>query len=325
MEYVRLGNCGTKVSRLGFGAMGFGSKDWRGWVLEIDESRAIVDRALDAGINFFDTCDYYSAGRSEEILADVLVDRVNREDIVLATKVGMNMGPGPNDRGFSKKHLLSAVDNSLRRLRTDYVDLYQTHIWDRTSNIEEMMEAFDHLVRAGKVLHVGVADMPAWQLAKAQHTASSRGWTKFVSVQNHYNLIYREDERELLPFCRDHGVALICYSPMGRGFLAGNRSIDDWGTTVRAKTDDFAQNMYYREADFEVARRVGEVASKMSVQPAQVALAWVLEQPGMTAPIFGATAVDHVDRAVEALGMKLSPEHSSYLEAAYQTRPLPAK
>jgi aryl-alcohol dehydrogenase-like predicted oxidoreductase len=323
MDYVRLGTCGLHVSRLGLGAMGFGSKDWRGWVLDVNESRAIVDRALDAGINFFDTCDYYSAGRSEEILGEVLLQRVNREDVVIATKVGMNMGPGPNNRGFSRKHLLAALDNSLQRLGTDYIDLYQTHIWDRGTNIEEMMEAFDYVVRSGKVLHVGVADMPAWQFSKALYTSMSRGWTKFVSVQNHYNLIYREDERELLPLCRDQGIGLISYSPMGRGFLAGNRSNDDWGTTIRAKTDDFAQNVYYREADFEVARRVGEVADKLNVQPVQVALAWVLGKPGMTAPIFGATAIEHVDRAIEALDLQLDGEDAKYLEEAYQPRPLP--
>jgi aryl-alcohol dehydrogenase-like predicted oxidoreductase len=323
MQYVRLGNCGLMVSRLGLGAMGFGSKSWRGWVLEIEESRAIVDHALRAGINFFDTCDYYSAGRSEEILGEVLLDRVNRADVVLATKVGMNMGPGPNDRGFSRKHLIAAVEASLKRLRTDYIDLYQTHIWDGSTNIEEMMEAFDHLVRNGKVLHIGVADMPAWQFSKAMHIAEQHGWARFVSVQNHYNLVYREDERELLPLCRDQGIGLVCYSPMARGFLAGNRTTDDWGTTVRAKTDDFAQNMYFREADFEVARRVSEVAAKINVQPVQVALAWVLSRPGMTAPIFGATAIDHVDHAVAALDIHLDADDCKYLEQAYQPRPLP--
>jgi len=320
MDYVRLGDCGLKVSKLGLGAMGFGSKDWRGWVLEADESRAIVDRALDQGINFFDTCDFYSAGRSEEILGQVLLRRVNRDEVVIATKVGMNMGPGPNDRGFSRKHLLKAVDASLARLGVDHIDLYQTHIWDRSSNLEEMVLAFDHLVKSGKVLHVGITDMPAWQFATCLHIADQHQASRFVSAQNHYNLIFREDERELMPLCRAENIALISYSPMGRGFLAGNRHNNDWGDTIRAKTDDFAQKLYYRDSDFEVANRVGEVANKLSITPTQVALAWVLSKPGITAPIFGATSPDQVDTAIAALDIQLSEEDCHYLETAYEPR-----
>ena len=323
MEYLRLGSCGLKVSRLGLGAMGFGDKGWREWVLNEEQAKPIVSRALDLGIIFFDTCDYYSAGVSETILGHCLADYVNRDDLVIATKVGMTMGTGANARGFSRKHLFEAVDRSLQRLGTDYIDLYQTHIWDRSTNIEEMMVAFDDLVRSGKVLYIGVTDMPAWQFAKAQQAAQRNGGVRFVSVQNHYNLIYREDERELLPLCRDGGVGLIPYSPMGRGFLAGNRSAEGWGTTTRAKTDDFAQRVYFRDADFEVARRVAEIAQRRGLEPTQIALAWVLSRADIVAPIFGATDVTHVDHAVAALDVVLEAEECEYLQGAYLPRPLP--
>lgn len=322
MNYVGLGSSGLKVSCLGLGAMSFGDKSWRGWVLDEEESRVIVRRALDHGINFFDTCDYYSNGVSEQILAQTLLKDAPRQEIVLATKLGMNMGPGPNDRGFSRKHLADAVDHSLRRLGTDYIDLYQTHIWDPNTNIEEMMDAFNDLIKCGKVLYIGTTDIPAWQFAKAQHIAATRGWHRFVSVQNHYNLIFREHERELLPLCRDQGIGLIPYSPMGRGFLANNRRAEEWGDTIRAKTDDFAQNVYFRDADFEVAKRTAEVAEKNGVKSTQVALAWVLAQPNITSPIFGATKPEHVDDAIETVDMSLNAEDIGYLEAAYRPRPL---
>ena len=322
MNYLRLGNCGLKVSQLGLGAMGFGDKSWRGWVLDENESRGIVRKALDQGINFFDTCDFYSSGVSEKILAKPLLVDAPRQEIVLATKLGMNMGPGPNDRGFSRKHVFEAVDQSLRRLGTDYIDLYQTHIWDPSTNIEEMMEAFHDLIKSGKVLYIGTTDIPAWQFAKAQHIAAMRGWHRFVSVQNHYNLIFREHERELLPLCRDQGIGLIPYSPMGRGFLANNRRKVGWGDTVRAETDDFAQNVYFRDADFEVASRVAEVAKNMDVKPTQVALAWVLAQPNITSPIFGATKPEHIDDALASIEITLERQDIAYLEAAYAPRPL---
>ena len=322
MKYVRLGKSGLMVSRLGLGAMGFGDKSWRGWVMNEDESRVIVRKALDHGINFFDTCDYYSSGVSEQILSKTLMLDAPRQDIVLATKLGMNMGPGPNDRGFSRKHVFDAIDQSLRRLGTDYIDLYQTHIWDPSANIEEVMGAFDDVIKSGKVLYIGTTDIPAWQFAKAQHIASMRGWHQFVSVQNHYNLIFREHERELLPLCRDQGIGLIPYSPMGRGFLANNRRIKEWGDTIRAQTDDFAQNMYFRDADFEVAKRTAKVAEKLGVKPTQVALAWVLAQRDIAAPIFGATKTDHVDDAVATIDLSLDNEDMKYLEAAYGPRPL---
>ena len=280
MEYVRLGNCGLKVSRLGLGAMGIGDKGWREWVLDEEQAGPIVRRALDCGINLFDTCNYYSAGLSEAVLGRVLLNDAKRDEIVIATKVGLPTGEGPNSGGFSRKNLFEAVDRSLERLGTDYIDLYQTHIWDPATNIDEMMGAFDDLVRSGKVLYVGAADMPAWQFAKALYAAERSGGARFVSMHNHYNLIFREDERELLPLCRDAGVGLISYSPMARGFLAGNRRVEGWGDTSRARTDDFAQKLYYRDADFEVARRVGETAERRGVEPTQIALAWVLVDLG---------------------------------------------
>ena len=325
MDHVRLGTCGLKVSRLGLGAMGFGDKSWRGWVLDENESRAIVRRALDHGISFFDTCDFYSSGVSEQILGRTLLVDARREDIVLATKVGMPLSSGANARGFSRKHMFDALDDSLRRLGTDYVDLYQTHIWDPTTNIDEMMSSFHDLVRSGKTRYVGVTDMPAWQFGKALNTARNSGWEGFVSVQNHYNLLYREDERELLPLCRAEGVGLIPYSPMGRGFLAGNRRREGWGDTVRAETDDFAQKVYYRDADFDVASRVAEIATARELKPTQIALAWVLNQKAIAAPIFGATSPGQIDDAVAALDIELQEQELAYLEAGYQPRPLPAR
>ena len=322
MSYVRLGNSGLKVSRLGLGAMSFGDKSWRGWVLNEEESRVIVRKALDHGINFFDTCDFYSSGVSEQILSKTLMVDAPRQEVVLATKLGMNMGPGPNDRGFSRKHMFDAIDQSLQRLGTDYIDLYQTHIWDPSTNIEEMMGAFDDVIKSGKVRYIGTTDIPAWQLAKAQHIAATRGWHRFVSVQNHYNLIFREHERELLPLCRDQGIGLIPYSPMGRGFLANNRRKEDWGDTIRAETDDFAQNVYFRDGDFEVAKRTAEVAQKRGLKPTQVALAWVLGQADIASPIFGATQPEHIDDALAAIGVTLEAEENKYLEEAYVPRPL---
>ncbi len=221
MEYVRLGRSGLKVSRLGLGAMGFGDTSWRSWVLDLDQSRAVFRRAIDAGINFIDTCDYYSAGMSEEIVGTLVAERGNRAELVIATKVGNPMGRDANARGFSRKHIIDAAERSLRRLRTDHIDIYQTHIWDPAANLEEMVAAFDHLVRAGKVLYVGITDMPFWQFATAYFHAERYGLARFASVQNHYNLLWREDERELLPFCRAQGIGLIPYSPMARGFLCG--------------------------------------------------------------------------------------------------------
>jgi aryl-alcohol dehydrogenase-like predicted oxidoreductase len=295
--------------------MGFGDPKWRSWVLQEDASRAIMRRALDQGINAIDTCDYYSSGRSEEIVGRAIKDFVKRDEIVLATKVGMPMGKGPNARGFSRKHIIEAVEQSLKRLQVDYIDLYQTHIWDPTTNVVEMMQAFHDLVRAGKVLYIGITDMPFWQFATAHLHAVHNGLTPFASVQNHYNLIWREDERDLLPFCRSQGIGLIPYSPMGRGFLCGQER-----RTERLKSDDYAQKIYGRPSDDAVAEAVEAVAKELGAAPAQVALAWVLSRPGVNSPIFGATRPEHVDAAIAALDIKLGDEQTRRLEAAYVPR-----
>src|SRR5258705_1647235 len=259
MQYVNLGNTGLKVSRLCLGMMTYGSKKWRDWVLEEEESRPFVTRALEAGINFFDTADVYSTGVSEEITGRAIRDFTKRDEVVIATKVHGQMGDSPNQKGLSRKHIMESIDASLRRLGTDYVDLYQIHRWDSDTPIEETLEALSDVVRAGKARYIGASSMYAWQFAKALHASERNGWARFVSMQNHYNLVYREEEREMIPLCRDQGVGLIPWSPLARGFLAGNRTRDKSGSTVRARTDDFAQQMYYQPDDFTVAERVQEV------------------------------------------------------------------
>jgi 1-deoxyxylulose-5-phosphate synthase len=305
----------VKLPRLILGAMGFGDPGWRSWVLEEEPSRAIIRRALDQGINAIDTCDYYSGGRSEEIVGQAIKDFARRDEIVLATKVGMPV-KGLDTRGFSRKHIIAAVEQSLKRLQVDYIDLYQTHIWDAATDLEEMMRAFHELVRAGKVRHVGITDMPFWQFASAHLHAVHSGLTPFATVQNHYNLIWREDERDLYPFCRANGIGLIPYSPMGRGYLGGRQR-----RTERIKSDDYALKIYGRASDAAVADAVASVAKELGVAPAQVALAWVLSRPGVSAPIFGATRPEHVDAAGAALSIKLPDEHARRLEAAYVPRP----
>ena len=278
-------------------------------------------RAIEAGINFIDTCDYYSAGISEEIVGTLVAEHGNRAELVIATKVGNPMGRDANARGFSRKHIIDAAERSLRRLRTDHIDIYQTHIWDPATNLEEMVTAFDHLVRAGKVLYVGITDMPFWQFATAYFHAERYGLARFVSVQNHYNLLWREDERELLPFCRAQGIGLIPYSPMARGFLCGRARRLDPTRTERAKTDDYTYKLYGRPADEAVVDRVAELAAARGLGPAQVALAWVLHQPGVTAPIIGATQLAHVDQAVDALAARLSAVELGALQEPYVPRP----
>lgn len=316
MEYVRLGGCGLKVSRLGLGAMGFGDPSWRSWVLPLEESRAVFRRAVDSGINLIDTCDYYSGGVSEDVVGALVAEFGHRDELVIATKAGNPMGSGPNSRGFSRKHLFDAVDASLRRLRTDRIDLYQTHIWDPAANIEEMMAAFDDLVRAGKVLYIGITDMPFWQFATAQFHAIRHGSARFASVQNHYNLIWREDERELLPFCRANDIGIIPYSPMGRGFLCGRDR-----RTVRDGSDGYSKKLYGRASDRAVLDAVMALAANHEVAPAQIALAWVIHQPGVVAPIIGATRPGHVDAAIAALTIHLSPAERQALETPYAPRP----
>lgn len=321
MQYVSLGRSGLKVSRLALGAMGFGGPEWRSWVLAEEQSRAIARKALDGGINLVDTCDYYSNGRSEEIVGRLCRDFVRRGEIIIATKAGNPMGKGPNARGFSRKHLFEAVDASLRRLGADYIDLYQTHIWDTATNIEEMVHAFDDLVRSGRVLYLGITDMPAWQFAKAFYYAKHLRLARFVSAQNHYNPIWREDERELMPLCRAEGVGLLPYSPMGRGFLCGARRRADPAATERAKSDDYAQKIYGRDNDHAVAEVIERIAASRAAQPGQIALAWTLSRPGVSAPIFGATRAEHVDAALAALEMTLTKDEAARIDAAYQPRP----
>lgn len=321
MEYVNLGRSNLKVSRLILGAMGFGDPSWRSWVLEADASRAIMRRALDLGINAIDTCNFYSLGRSEEIVGAAIKDFVRREDIVIATKAGNPMWKAPNAGGFSRKHLFEAVEASLKRLGVDYIDLYQTHIWNPATNLEEMVDAFDALVRSGKILYAGITDIPFWQFATAELFAKHEGRARFVSVQNHYNPIWREDERDLMPFCRAQGIALISYSPMGRGFLCGRERRDPKTGTERVRSDDYAQKLFGRPSDEAVADAVLAVAKARNVQPAQATLAWTLSRPGMTAPVFGATKPEHVDAAIAALDLKLDPSEIKAIEAPYVPRP----
>ena len=322
MNYVNLGHSGLKVSRLCLGMMTYGSSQWRKWVLDEEQARPFVQRALELGINFFDTADIYSNGRSEEILGRAIKDFSRREDVVIATKLFMPMGEGPNQRGLSRLHILQAIDASLRRLGTDYVDLYQIHRWDSETPIEETLEALHDVVKSGKARYIGASSMYAWLFARSLYLADLRGWTRFISMQNHYNLVYREEEREMLPLCRAEGVGLIPWSPLARGFLAGNRAKEEWGNTVRAKTDDFAQSMYYQESDFQIVDRVMELAGRLGHSPAQVALAWLLHQPGISAPIVGASKMQHLEDAVAALEMRLSQTDLHYLEELYQPHPV---
>lgn len=319
MEYVRLGNTGTKVSRLCLGAMTYGSKKWREWVLEEEESRPFIQRALELGITFFDTADMYSLGVSEEILGRALRDfGPGRDRVVIATKVYQAMGSDPNQRGLSRKHIMHSIDNSLRRLGTDYIDLYQIHRFDHETPIEETLDALTDVVRAGKALYLGASSMFAWQFAKMLFKADELGLSRFVTMQNHYNLVYREEEREMIPLCRDQGIGIIPWSPLARGFLAGNRRKEDFGETSRAKTDDFAQKLYYTDSDFAVVDHVSAVAKRRNVPNAQVALAWMLAKPGITAPIVGASKMSHLDDAVAALSLKLDDSELKELEKAYQ-------
>jgi len=321
MDYVRLGSSGLKVSRICLGTMSYGSKTWRPWVLEESEGAPFIQRAWDRGINFFDTADMYSRGVSEEILGRALKKIGHRDEIVIATKVFYPHGPEPNLGGLSRKHILSAIDSSLRRLGVDYIDLYIIHRLDRETPMEETMGALHDVVRSGKARYLGASSMYAWEFAKIQYTAARNGWTKFVSMQNHYNLVYREEEREMLPLCRDLGVGVTPWSPLARGFLTGGRTMDasgaKSGATERARTDDFAHKLYYAPGDFEVARRVGEIAAKRGVTTAQVALAWLLRQPGIASPIIGVTKLEQLDDSLGALGVSLDPADVRYLEEPY--------
>jgi 1-deoxyxylulose-5-phosphate synthase len=324
MEYVRLGRTGLKVSRLALGCLTYGSSKWRPWVLDEEEARPFIRAALEAGINFFDTADIYSLGASETVLGQALRDfGARRTDTVIASKVYYKVGEGPNEGGLSRKHIMQSIDGTLKRLGTDYVDLYQTHRWDYETPIEETLDALNDLVRSGKVRYLGASSMFAWQFSHSLHVSDRNGWSRFVSMQNHYNLIYREEEREMIPLCRAEGIGIIPWSPLARGFLAGNRVAEGkQGETVRAKHDDFSQSMYFQPEDFAVVDRVKEVAKKMGVTSAQVALAWLASRPGVTAPIVGATKLHHLTEAVKAVGLVLDPADSKTLEEGYRSHPV---
>ena len=317
MEYVSFGKTGLKVSRLCLGCMTYGSSKWREWVLDEEASRVSIRQALEAGINFFDTANMYSDGASEEVTGRALRDFGKRDELVVATKVFNPMRPDPNGRGLSRKAIMTEIDHSLKRLGMDYVDLYQTHRWDYTTPIEETMEALHDVGKAGKARYIGASSMFAWQFAKSLHVSEAHGWTRFASMQNHYNLVYREEEREMLPLCRDQGIAVIPWSPLARGFLAGNRS-KTAGETTRANTDDFAKHLYYQDDDFAVLERVGEVAKSRGVPNTQVALAWMLANPAITAPIVGTSKPHHLTEAVGALSLKLSDDEIKQLEEPYK-------
>jgi 1-deoxyxylulose-5-phosphate synthase len=322
VEYTRLGRTGLQVSRICLGTMTYGSSQWRDWVLDEEAARPFIQRALEVGINFFDTADMYSLGESECVLGRALHDFARREEVVIATKVYNPMGDKPNRSGLSRKYILHAIDDSLRRLGTDYVDLYQIHRWDPNTPIEETLEVLHDVVKAGKARYIGASSMWAWQFAQALYVADQHSWTRFVSMQNHYNLVYREEEREMLPLCRDQGIGVIPWSPLARGFLAGNRTRDKSGETTRSKSDGFAHSLYYQDTDFQVVDRVIELAGRRGVRPAQIALAWLLHQPGVTAPIIGASKIKHLEDAVAALEIKLSKEECDDVQAPYQPHPV---
>jgi aryl-alcohol dehydrogenase (NADP+) len=322
MDYVNLGRSGLKVSRICLGCMSFGDPEWRDWVLPEDKARPIFERALELGINFFDTADMYSRGVSEEITGKALRDLARRDEVVIATKVFFPVGKGPNGGGLSRKHVLEAIDASLKRLGTDYVDLYQIHRWDPETPIDETLEALHDVVRSGKARYVGASSMFAWQLAKSLYLADLHGWTRFVSMQNHYNLVYREEEREMIPLCLDQGLGVIPWSPLARGLLTGNRTRGGEAKTARAKSDDYSLRMYQDDADFDVVERCVEVARERGVSPAQVALGWLLGKPGVTAPIVGTTKLEHLETAVSALDVKLGGAERERLEEPYVPHPI---
>jgi len=322
MDAVNLGKTGLRVSRICLGMMSYGNDSDRPWVLDEDATEPFIEAAVEAGIFFFDTADTYSAGASEVATGRLVPKYLSRDEAVIATKVFMPMTPGPNGGGLSRKHILSAIDASLTRLGMDYVDLYQIHRFDPNTPIEETMDALDTVVRAGKARYIGASSMHAWQFAKAQHAAERAGGAKFVSMQNHYNLIYREEEREMIPQCLDQGVGVIPWSPLARGMLAGNRTRGGEKRTTRSETDAFTDFLYNQPTDFDVVERVAEVAKERGVAPAQVALAWLLHKPGVTAPIVGATKLTHLEDAIAAEQLELSAEEIARLEEPYVPHPV---
>ena len=338
MDYVNLGASGLKVSRIALGMMTFGTPQWRPWVLDEEQARPIVRRAVELGVNVFDTADMYSAGASEEITGRLVREYAQRDEVVVATKVFMPVdlaftgqnAPAtkppqrPNMQGLSRKRILAAVDASLKRLNLDWIDLYQIHRFDPATPVEETMAALHDVVKAGKVRYLGASSMWAWQFAKMQQVAREHGWTPFVSMQNHYNLLYREEEREMIPLCADQGVGLLPWSPLARGFLAGNRGRDDQaaGVTARAQTDDIAQRFYYQDSDFAVVAALKQAAAARGVSMAQLAYAWLLGRPGISAPIVGASKAWQLEEAVSAARLTLTADEVKALEGAYRPHPV---
>ena len=322
MEYIRLGNTGLKVSRICLGCMTYGipTERWQ-WALNEEQSRPFFKKALELGINFFDTADMYSAGKSEEVTGRALRDFASRDQVVIATKVYSPMGAGPNDKGLSRKHIMDSIDASLKRLGTDYVDLYQIHRWDYETPIEETLEALHDIVKMGKARYIGASSMHAWQFAQALYTADLHGWTRFVSMQPQYNLVYREEEREMLPLCKDQKIAVIPWSPLARGLLTGKRT-KGGDETERARTDAFSKAVYSRDDDFEISDLVNVMAQEKGVPNAQLALAWLFSKSVVTAPIIGASKPGHLEDAVAALSLHLSEEDIVRLELPYQPHPV---
>jgi len=319
MQTTRLGATGATVSRICLGCMSYGSSKWRPWMLDEAEARPFFRRAIEAGINFFDTADMYSRGVSEEVTGRALREFGRLDEIVLATKVFYPMGEGPNQGGLSRKHVVQACEASLRRLGVETIDLYQIHRFDANTPIEETLAALDHLVHAGKVRYIGASSGWAWQMAQALSASERHGWARFVSMQNHYNLLYREEEREMIPLCRAEGVAVIPWSPLARGLLAGGRtSLADRASTPRAATDAYGHGLYDDPGDWEIVEAVRAVAAERGVAPAEVALAWLLSKPAVTAPIVGATKLQHLDAAIRAVDLVLSDEEIARLEAPYR-------
>lgn len=322
MEQVRLGKTGLKVSRLCLGCMTYGSPEWRTWVLDREQSKPFFQSAIEKGITFFDTANVYSIGASEEVTGHWLREFARREEIVVATKVNGPMGKGANEKGLSRKAIMAGIDASLKRLGMDYVDLYQIHRFDYDAPIEETLEALNDVVKAGKARYIGASSMYAWQFARMLAASEANGWVRFVSMQPQYNLVYREEEREMLPLCRSEGVGVIPWSPLARGYLAGGRNAPKEGNTERARTDEFSPRLYYTEADQKVVEVVGEIAREKGLSNMQVAMAWVLRNKAVTAPIVGASKLGHIDDAVSALDVKLTDEEAKRLEAPYKPKPV---
>lgn len=320
MKYAKLGKTGITVSRICLGMMSFGNS--QEWQLEIDEARPIVKKALDEGINFFDTANVYSRGRSEEITGELLKDY--RDDVVIASKIRFAMGEGQNDKGLNRYHMAREIENSLQRLKTDFIDLYQIHRWDASVDPEFIMRSLNQLIDGGYVLHIGASSMYTWQLAKLQFTAERLGLEKFATMQNHYNAVYREEEREMIPFCIDQGMGIIPWSPLARGFLSGKYSPNDKesGTHPRLRSDPYLKARYFKDNDFQVLEAIKELAREKDVAPAQIALSWVLHKPGVTSPIVGVTKIEHLEQAIEAVDLNLTKDDISRIEEAYVPHPI---